>query len=100
MRVEITDEEAVALARAVVRLCDCWGLSQAERITLVRTDDLEGLLAIHSALRVLFPDAEQGYRWIQAPNAAFGGRSALEVLLREANGITRVRAYLEAQIHG
>ena len=97
---DITDDEAAALARAVVSLCDHWGLSQADRITLVRTDNLEGLLAIHSALRELFPSADQGYCWMRAPNAAFGGRSALEVLLREGDGLERVRAYLEAEIRG
>ena len=97
---DLTDDEAAALLRAVVRLCDCWGLSQVERITLVVRDDLGGILAIHSALRVLFPDSNQGYRWMRQPNSAFGGLSALEVILREASGIERVRAYLDAEIHG
>ena len=97
---DLSDDEAAALARAVVRLCDCWGLSQPERITLVARDDLGGLLAIHTALRSLLPAADQRCRWMRAPNAAFGGLAALEILLREDNGIARVRGYLEAEIHG
>src|SRR5213596_3636236 len=50
------------------------------------------LMGIHKALRIIFRDASRGYAWIGAANAAFGGRSALDVMLGgELTDLMRVR---------
>ena len=55
-------------------------------------------MGMHKALRILFREPERGYRWIKAPNEAFGGASALEVMLGgELTDLMRVRRYLDSE---
>lgn len=115
----ITDEEAAAMFRAVVRLFALWELTDEQASLLVdlplrtfrrwkagdlgRIDRdgkarLSNLMGIHKALRVIFSEPARGYRWIKAPNEAFGGRSALEIMLGgELTDLMRVRRYLDAE---
>ena len=45
----------------------------------------------------LYTETERGYRWIKAPNRAFGDRSALEVMLGgQLTDLMRVRRYLDS----
>lgn len=120
---EITDSEAAAMARAVVRLFAHWQLSVEETTTLLGGISprswarwkagepgrlprdlkarLSNLIGIHKALRILFSDSERAYGWIRRPNAAFGGRSALAVMLGgELTDLMRVRHYLDAERGG
>jgi uncharacterized protein (DUF2384 family) len=115
----ITDEEAETMARAVVRLFDRWGLNEAQACQLLgelprRTytrwkageigrvgrdlkTRLSNLMGIHKALRIIFKEPERGYGWIKRPNEAFGGRSALDVMMQgELTDIVRVRRFLDA----
>lgn len=118
----ITDAEAGAMFRAALRLFGHWGVTDEQAATLldvgVRTyrrwkvDEpgrigrdgkarLSNLMGIHKALRIIFNDAARGYRWIKAPNEAFGGRSALDVMLGgELTDLMRVRRYLDAERGG
>ena len=114
----ITDEEAAALARATVTLFRAWQLTDAEARTLLgdmaprtwarwkagdigRIDrDLRArmaiLLGIHKALRIIFTEPARCYAWIRKPNEAFGGRSALDVMLRgEMTDLIDLRSYLD-----
>lgn len=119
----ITGPEAAAAARAVMNLFRLWELSDAEareilggmtqrtharwkagdigRIDRDLATRLSLLMGIHKGLRYLFRDPQRGYRWIRKPNAAFGGKSPVEVM---ANGdmfsLMRVRAYLDAERGG
>jgi len=116
----ITDDEAAALARATVNLFRAWQLTDAEACTLLgdmakrtwsrwkdgkigRIDrDLRMrmalLIGIHKGLRYLFRDPERGYAWIRKPNAAFEGRSALDVMLRgEMTDLIALRDWLNAE---
>lgn len=56
------------------------------------------LLGIHKALKMLFSgNNERGYQWIQKPNKAFYGQSALErMLVGEVTDLAYVRQYLDA----
>jgi hypothetical protein len=55
------------------------------------------LMGIHKALRIIFTEAQRGYAWIRADNAAFAGASALDIMLGgELTDIMRVRRYLDA----
>jgi hypothetical protein len=118
--VEITDDEAAAMARAAVRLFARWGVTDAQAATLLGglsprsyarwkvgqtgrlgrdlRARLSNLMGIHKALRVIFNAPERGYAWVRRPNEAFAGRSALGVMLGgELTDLMRVRRYLDAE---
>jgi len=114
----VTQEEAAAMFRAALNLFGKWGLTDEQAATLLdmplrsyRRWKAEGagrisrdgrarlsnLMGIHKALRIIFSEARRGYGWIKAGNAAFGGASALDVMLGgELTDIMRVRRYLDA----
>src|SRR5918993_501691 len=98
----ITAEEAAAMFRAAVKLFNLWGITDEQAASLldmpVRTyrrwkterqggitrdgrARLSNIMGIHKALRIIFREPQRSYAWIKAPNAAFGDRSALEVML-------------------
>lgn len=108
------------MLRAVLTLLAKWNLRREEQLVLLggpsdRTFQrwrageigplpndtvfrLGDLLGIHKALRYMFTDVERAYGWVKRPNEAFGGRSALDVMLQGApSDISRVRAYLDAE---
>jgi hypothetical protein len=115
----ITDEEGAAMFRAAVRLFRLWGLTDEQAATLVDLPlrsyrrwkageigrinrdgkaRLSNIMGIHKALRIIFREPQRGFDWIRAPNAVFGGRSALEVMLGgELTDLMRVRRYLDAE---
>lgn len=116
----ITDTEAGALARATVNLFRAWELTDAEACTLLggmsprtwarwkdgaigRIDrDLRmrmaHLMGIHKGLRYLFREPARGYGWLRRPNAAFGGLSALDLMLRgEISDLSAMREWIDAE---
>jgi antitoxin Xre/MbcA/ParS-like protein len=115
----ISDEEAAAMFRAARNLFPLWGITDEEAATLldlpVRTyrrwkggdlgridrdgkARLSNLMGIHKALRITFREPQRGYAWIKAPNAAFGNRTALDVMLGgELTDLMRVRRYLDGE---
>jgi len=114
---EITDEEAVALARATVNLFDRWELEDLEACALLGNMDMSVyrtwkngsigridldilermaiLIGIHKALRHIFTEPGRCYEWIRKPNDAFQGRCALDVLKR--GELVELRDYLYAE---
>ena len=75
-----------------------WKKGQAPRLSRDVRARLSNLLGIHKGLRIVFADAERGYGWVRRQNAAFGGRSALDVMLGgELTDLMRVRGYLDAE---
>jgi hypothetical protein len=117
--VAITEAEAAAMFRAAVNLFRLWGLTDEEAAVLLdqpvrsyrrwkggeigRIDRdararLSNLMGIHKALRLIFREPQRGYAWVKAGNEAFGGRSALEIMLGgELTDLMRVRRYLDAE---
>lgn len=116
----ITDAEGEAMARAVVQLFDRWGLTDQQACQLLgelprRTytrwksgeigrvgrdlkTRLSNLMGIHKALRTIFKEPDRAYGWVNRANAAFGGRSALDVMMQgELTDIVGVRRYLDAE---
>ncbi|HEY5566492.1 MAG TPA: MbcA/ParS/Xre antitoxin family protein [Gammaproteobacteria bacterium] len=110
--------DAVAL-KAFFNLAGEWSLSRDEQITLlggpsVRTfyrwkagdvsalprDTLERisvLLGIYKALEILLPEPERAHAWVKRANKAFGGATALEVMLKgRVDDLYSVRRYLDA----
>lgn len=115
---EITDAEGEAMARAAVNLFSRWGVTDAQACILLgglssrtwsrwKTGEigriprdlkarLSNLMGIHKALRIIFTEAGRSYEWVRLGNEAFGGASALDVMLGgELTDIMRVRRYLD-----
>ncbi|WP_226859653.1 MbcA/ParS/Xre antitoxin family protein [Acidithiobacillus ferriphilus] len=59
------------------------------------------ILAIHRALRQLFPqDRDLAYSWMGQPNHAFDQRTPLAFAEQRGwSGLKQVRAYLDNQLH-
>lgn len=118
----ITDDEAAAMFRAVLNLFAHWGVTDEQAAILlglpVRTfrrwkagdigrisrdgkARLSNLMGIHKALRIVFSEPSRAYGWIKAPNAAYAGRSALDIMLGgELTDLMRVRRLLDAERGG
>lgn len=118
----ITDEEATAMFRACLNLFRLWGVTDERAAVMLdlprrtfarwKADGpgrmgrdgkarLSNLMGIHKALRIIFRDPARGYAWVKAASDAFGGRSALDVMLGgELTDLMRVRRYLDAERGG
>jgi hypothetical protein len=98
---EVTDEEAAILLDQPVRTYRRWKAGDLGRIDRDGKARLSNLMGIHKALRIIFREPQRGYAWIKAPNSAFGGRSALTVMLGgELTDLMRVRRFLDAERGG
>ena len=94
----ITDEQAAILLDFTVRSYRRWKAGEQGRITRDGKTRLSNLMGIHKALRIIFREPNRAYAWIKAPNAQFGGRSALEIMLGgELTDLMRVRRCLDAE---
>jgi hypothetical protein len=106
--------------RAFARIAGQWGLSTDEQRQLLgqpprstffawrkapaqaalSRDTLERLsllLGIYKSLQILLPEAAAADAWVRKPNAAFGGASALALMLGGNIGdLLRVRRWLDA----
>lgn len=96
---ELTDEQAATLLGDIaVRTFQRWKSGEFGRANIDLAARLSNLMGIHKALRLLFKDRRRGYQWIGRPNAQFGGRSALDIMLGgQLTDLMRVRRYLDAQ---
>jgi len=97
----VTDEQAAVLTDMPVRTYRRWKAEGPGRISRDGLARLSNLMGIHKALRIIFQEPQRGYEWIKAPNTAFGGASALQVMIGgELTDIMRVRRYLDAERGG
>ncbi len=111
---------AAAGLRAFARIAEQWGLAvdeqrrllgepprstffawrkspQSAALTRDTLERLSLLLGIYKALQILLPDAAAADAWVKKPNSAFGGSSALKVMLGGNVGdLLRVRRFLDA----
>jgi uncharacterized protein (DUF2384 family) len=100
-RWQLTDEQAAALLDMPGRTYARWKAGAVGRIGRDGKARLSNLMGIHKALRIVFREPQRGYDWVRAPNAAFAGRSALDVMLGgELTDLMRVRRYLDAERGG
>ena len=98
---DITDDQAATLLDVPVRSYRRWKSGEQGRINRDGKARLSNLLGIHKALRYMFREPERSYRWIKAPNDAFRGASALNIMLGgELTDLMRVRRYLDAERGG
>lgn len=97
----LTDEEAATLLDLSLRSYKRWKMAGPGRIDRDTRARLSNLMGIHKALRIVFREPQRGYDWIRAHNEAFGGASALDVMLGgELTDLMRVRRYLDAERGG
>jgi hypothetical protein len=118
-RVEMTPAKLAAAMRAFFRIMDAWGvgtedarrlLGRPGRSTLFKwkAGDVKSVpydtvrrvslcLGIYRALQLIFKSPAQADGWVKRPNAAFGGRTALEHMLGgDITDLATVRRYLDA----
>jgi hypothetical protein len=95
---DITDDQAAVLMGDIsVRTFRRWKAGDLGRAGVDTAARLSNLMGIHKALRLLFKDPARGYGWIKRANDAFGGASALDVMLGgQLTDLMRVRRYLDA----
>ncbi|UUP19882.1 MbcA/ParS/Xre antitoxin family protein [Nitratireductor thuwali] len=97
-RWNLTDEQAAILLDMPVRTYARWKAGAIGRIDRDRRARLSNLMGIHKALRIIFREPQRAYSWISRPNEAFGGNSALDIMLGgELTDLMRVRRYLDAE---
>lgn len=98
---ELTDEQAATLLDMPVRSYRRWKAAGPARISRDGRARLSNLIGIHKALRIIFSEVARSYSWVRSANDAFGGASALDVMLGgELTDIMRVRRYLDAERGG
>jgi hypothetical protein len=91
------DQAAVLMGEISVRTFQRWKAGDLGRAGVDVAARLSNLMGIHKALRLLFKEAARGYGWVKRANDAFGGVTALDVMLGgQMTDIMRVRRYLDA----
>jgi len=97
----VTDEQAATLLDLPLRSYRRWKAGEIGRISRDGKARLSNLMGVHKALRLIFREPQRGYDWIRAANAAFDGRTALDVMLGgELTDLMRVRRYLDHERGG
>lgn len=119
----ITEAEAQAMVRAVLRLFEHWQVSDAQardilgglaprtyarwkageigRIDRDLATRLSLLMGIHKGLRYLFTDPERGYAWVGKPNGLLGGKSPVSIMAEgDMFSLARIRAFIDAERGG
>jgi hypothetical protein len=115
-----TAQMAAAGLRAFARIAEHWGLSVEQQRCLLgeparstffawrkapgqaslprdTLERLSNLLGIYKSLQILLPEEAAADVWVKQPNAAFGGRSALDHMLAgNLSDLNAVRRYLDA----
>lgn len=90
------DQMAVLLGGVSSRTYARWKVGQLGRAGIDTAARMSNLMGIHKALRLLFKDTARGYSWIKRANDAFGGMTALDVMLGgQLTDLMRVRRYLD-----
>lgn len=78
------------------KLADTWRLNTDERNQLRMCSDR--VVSIHqNVTRIFDGDADRASEWVKKPNAAFNGKSALQLML--AGDIEQVRKYVTYHVY-
>jgi len=94
----VTDvDAAVILGGISPKTYRRWREREYGRVNRDLADRMSYILGIHKALRIIFAEPAQGYRWMSRPNASFAGRTPLQLLLRGGmDDLQRLRRYLDS----
>lgn len=75
-----------------------WRTGKVTSLNRDTLDRVSYIAGIYKALHILFSQPEQANSWLRKENAAFAGRTALDVMLAgSVVDLARVRRYLDAQ---
>lgn len=90
-------DAAVILGGISAKTFRRWRDGEYGRVNRDLADRMSYLLGIHKALRIIFAEAAQGYRWMKHANARLGGLTPLQLLLRGGmEDLQRLRRYLDS----
>lgn len=91
------DEQIILLGGPSVRTYYRWKAGGAATLPRDTLERISVLLGIYKALHILLPARERANSWVKRANKAFGGETALEVMLKgRVDHLYRVRRYLDA----
>ena len=92
-----SEEEQALLGNPSPETIDLWR-NEAGPIAPAETImQISYVLGLYKSLRILFPTEDRANEWPHKPNRAFGGKSALKVML--SGGLADVRSYLAAHVN-
>lgn len=90
-------DAAVILGGISVKTWRRWRAGEYGRVNRDLADRMSYILGIHKALRIIFAEPAQGYRWMNQANAKLGGQTPIALLLRGGMGdLRRLRCYLDS----
>ena len=91
------DDQLVLLGRPSRRTFYRWRAAEVAALPSDTLERISVLLGIYKALAILLPDKARADGWVKRANAAFGGRSALEVMRHgRVDDLYQVRRHLDA----
>ena len=98
-RWDLSDAQGrVLLGQPSPRTYARWKAGQVSTLPHDTRQRLSYLMGVHKAARYMFKAPERAYAWMQRPNLAFHGQSALERMLAgDVTDLAAVRAYLDAE---
>lgn len=86
-------------------ISSAWSLSPEERSGLLeRAPEGDPVLLVsylmgsYRALHTLYEEPARANEWVRRPNRHFHGRSALDVMLEDSDGVQQVRKYLDSHL--
>lgn len=94
---KVRDADAqVLLGRPSRTTFYAWKKGEGGKLSHDTLERVSYVLGIYKALQLLFSNPDQADAWMKKPNAAFGGRSALEYALGgRVVDLAHVRQYLD-----
>lgn len=92
-----TDEQLVLLGRPGRSTFYRWKSQAPATLSVDTLERISLLLGVYKALEILFPAPARAAGWLRRPNDAFGGRTALQVMLGgRMDDLYQVRRHLDA----
>lgn len=90
-------DAAVILGGISAKTFRRWRDGEYGRVNRDLADRMSYLLGIHKALRIIFAEPAQGYRWMNQANARLGGLTPRQLLLRGGmEDLRRLSRYLDS----
>lgn len=93
-----TKDQIVLLGKPAESTFYNWKKGKASNLSADTLERISYVMGIYKALGILFSQREQADAWLQKPNKAFNGESALQFMLKGSMvHLSDMRRYLDAQ---
>lgn len=90
------NEAVILLGKPSTRTFYRWKQGKVSALPSDTLERISVLMGIYKATHILLPVAERANAWVKRPNKAFGGASALDVMLRgRVDHLYQVRRHLD-----